>query len=64
MSEKEKETKSVKTMPKYTKRQFINSKKFTPAHKDLLHVLLKDEETYTNEQAEKLVEDFMKKEVK
>lgn len=52
------------TQPKFSKEQFLSSKQFTVAQKDILSVLLKDGETYTVDQAKKQVDDFLKKEVK
>lgn len=49
--------------PTFTKAQFLASKQFTPIQKDVLRVLLKDNETYTHEQVQKLLEDFAKRKV-
>lgn len=58
-----KKAETVKKKAEYTKQQFLNSKKFTTIQKDVLKVLLLDEQKYTNDQVKKLIEDFMKKEV-
>lgn len=48
--------------PTYTKQQFLSAKRFA-GHSDLLNALLDDDQIYTMEQVEKLLEDFIKKEV-
>jgi hypothetical protein len=47
----------------YTKEQFLASKQFTAVQKDVLRALLKDGETYTVDQAQKLIDDFAKRKV-
>lgn len=47
----------------FTKQQIINSKKYLD-RKDVLNVLLKDDTSYTFKEVDKLINDFMKKEVK
>lgn len=65
MSDDAKETTSMKTKaPTYTKEQFLSSKQFNSTQKDVLHALLKDGESYTMDQVKKLVQEFLKKEVK
>lgn len=65
MSDDTKETSSVKQKaPTYTKEQFLNSKQFSAVQKDIFHALLKDGESYTMDQVKKLVQEFLKKEVK
>lgn len=51
-------------IPTFTKAQFLASKQFTSIQKDVLSVLLNNDETYTHEQVEKLLEDFAKRTVK
>ncbi|MDQ0175990.1 hypothetical protein [Bacillus chungangensis] len=53
----------VKKNTEYTKQQFLASKKFTTIQKDVLNVLLLDEQKYTNDQVKQIMDDFMKKEV-
>ncbi|MFD2170316.1 hypothetical protein [Tumebacillus lipolyticus] len=48
---------------RYTKEQFLASKQFTLAQKDVLNALLSDEETYTTEQVKSLATEFLQKEV-
>lgn len=50
--------------PTYTKAQFLASKQFKPIQKDVLRALLKDGETYTFDQVQKLVDDYAKRTVK
>lgn len=45
----------------YSKEQFINSERYADK-RDLLHAVLKDDEKYTSEQVEKLINGFLKKE--
>lgn len=47
----------------FTKQQIINSKKYLD-RKDVLNVLLKDDTSYTFKEVDKLIDSFMKKEVK
>ena len=47
----------------FTKQQIINSKKYLD-RKDVLNVLLKDDKSYTIKEVNKLINDFMKKEVR
>ena len=49
--------------PRFTKAQLINSKKYSN-NKDMLAALLKDGESYSHGEVNKLIEDFMKGEVK
>lgn len=48
----------------YTKEQFLASKQFTLAQKDVLNALLRDEETYTTEQVKSLATEFLLKEAR
>lgn len=54
------EIKEVKKEIVFTKSTILNSKKYAK-RRDLLSVLLKDNQTYTTGQIEKLMTDFMKK---
>lgn len=54
------EIKEVKKEIVFTKNTILNSKKYAK-RRDLLSVLLKDNQTYTTSQIEKLMVDFMKK---
>lgn len=46
---------------KFTKQQFLQSAKFE-GNRDLLNALLSDNETYTLEQVDALLDEFLKKE--
>ncbi len=48
--------------PRFTKEQLVNSKTFS-RHKDILTAILNADETYTKEQAAKLVSEFLKRKV-
>lgn len=52
------------TAPVFTKQQFLASNRFTPHQRDVLTALLKDGESYTNGQVDKILQDFFKKEVR
>lgn len=54
------EIKEVKKEIVFTKNTILNSKKYAK-RRDLLSVLLKDNQIYTTGQIEKLMTDFMKK---
>lgn len=47
----------------FTKSQFVASKQFTK-FRDVLNVLLEDDKQYTIDEVKKLIEGFLKKEVK
>ncbi|HEU4962263.1 MAG TPA: hypothetical protein VFV52_00165 [Bacilli bacterium] len=51
-------------VPTFKKQQFLASKQFTTAQKDVLSALLQDGQSYTLEQARQLTEDFLKKETR
>lgn len=61
----EKETKSVEiekpieTQISYTKTQIYNAKRYM-TKKDIVMVMLKDDEKYTFDQVDKLIEQFLK----
>jgi len=48
---------------KFTISQLLNSKKYSNT-KDVLRALLREDERYTHAQVSKLIEDFMKGEIK
>ncbi len=47
---------------KFYKKQILKSKRYK-AKRDLLSVLLDEQQQYTHEEIEKLIEDFLNKEV-
>lgn len=55
--------KDDKKIPKFSKEAILNSKTFRTS-KDALNVLLKDEESYSINEVQKLLNDFMKGKVK
>lgn len=55
MTEKKKKVEK----PTFTKEQWLDSRTFSH-RKDILNALLKDEQTYTKDQVEKLITDYMK----
>jgi len=57
-------TKEKGTAHAFSKEQFLLSKRFTPIEKDVLKVLLQDSETYSLEQAHKMLEQFSNRMVK
>lgn len=57
-----KETQGESNAPTYTKQQFLSAKKFA-GNGDVLNALLADDQVYTMQQVEKLLNDFLKKEV-
>lgn len=61
-----KETASpAKVEPQYTKQQFLGaSKRFTPQQKDVLAAVLGERQTYTREEATRLVDEFAKRTVR
>lgn len=59
----EKKAKAATTEPqKYTKAALAGSKRFQ-ARRDLLNVILEDGEEYTIEEAEKIINNYLNKEV-
>ena len=52
----------AKTAAKFSKAQLLSAKRFED-RKDALGAVLKDTETYTVEEAQKLLDDFMKGQV-
>jgi hypothetical protein len=48
--------------PKFTKEQLVKSKAFSQ-HKDTLNAILEAGKTYTKEQAERLVSEFLERKV-
>ena len=59
-NENEKESKTEDK--KYSKRQLVNSKKYA-SNKDLLQVLLEDNNLYTLAEVDKKIEEFKKRKV-
>ena len=53
----------TKTATRFTKKQLLGSKRFEE-RKDALGAILSDTETYTVDEAQKLLDDFMKGQVK
>ncbi len=49
--------------PDYTKQQFLGSAKYA-AHKDVLNALLVDGKTYTSDNVDQLIKEFLEQEVK
>lgn len=64
MSKKEPQAKPEKAAPKFTKQQFLKAANFSQVERDVLRALMKDDESYTLDQAKKLVDDFSKRKVK
>lgn len=64
MSKKSAEAKPEKAAPKFTKQQFLKAANFSQVERDVLRALMKDDEKYTLDQAQKLVSDFAKRKVK
>ncbi len=62
-SKKEVKTKEVMVAEKYTKAKLINAKQFAN-RKDILAVLIKDDEELSIEEATKRIDEFMKGKVK
>lgn len=60
---KEVKTVSKQTTEKYTKSRFLSSGAYKK-HKDLLNVILEDTKSYTREEVNKLIDGYLKKEVK
>jgi len=52
-----------KETPAFSKQQFLNAAGFTPIQKDVLRVLMKDDETYTLKQAQLMMNEFAKRKV-
>lgn len=52
-----------KTKPKFSKSQLVSSDKYRN-RRDLVDALLNDDEKYTMEQVDKMIENFMKGKVK
>lgn len=52
------------TEPTYTKAQFLASSRFTAAQRDILAAVLVGDRTYTDGEARKALESYLRKEVK
>lgn len=61
MSEK---GKAKQEQPRYTKKQFLDSRQRAGSDKDILAIVLEDGKAYTKVEAERLVADFTKRKVK
>ncbi|KNY26325.1 hypothetical protein [Pseudobacteroides cellulosolvens] len=53
--------KEIETISKYTKEQILNSKKFSSYNKDVIMAILKDDCTYSIEEAENLINAFLER---
>jgi len=49
--------------PKFSKQQIIRSLKIAPVQKDVLRTVLRDDETYTLDQARRLIKEFASRKV-
>lgn len=56
---KKKEVTETVAEPTFTKKQFVDSRRFAK-HRDIITVLLEDGKKYTIEEVEKIVSDFFK----
>ena len=54
---------SKNTQPVYSKQQLLTFQRYA-ARRDLLEALLKDDESYTHDQVQNLIDDFMKGKVR
>ena len=52
-----------KNAPKFTKQQFRKAENFSLVERDALQALMKDNETYTMDQAKRLVSEYAKRKV-
>lgn len=50
--------------PKFSKAQIIRSLNIAPVQKDVLRTLLRDDESYTLDQARRLIKEFASRKVK
>jgi hypothetical protein len=50
-------------IPSYSKQQFLGSQRFASPQKDVLASLLEDEKSYTAQEVDELLEQFLSKEV-
>lgn len=48
----------------FTKAQLLTSSRYSPSQKDMLCVLLVDGQTYSHEQVQSMIKQFLKKEVR
>lgn len=53
----------VKTKPAYTKQQYLAGESYKE-QRDLIAALLEDDKSYTKAEVKKLIDQYMKKEVK
>lgn len=49
--------------PAYTKTQFLAARKYTPAQRDIFAAVLEDGKTYTDAEADKALQAYMKRRV-
>lgn len=64
MAKKEEDTKQKTNAARFTKEQFVKSEQWQGVDRDILSIVLEDNQTYTIAQAKQLVEQFMSREVK
>lgn len=60
---KKEDSQEVKAGTPYSKSQLLAAKRYTPAQKDILSAVLSGDQAYTHEQAQSLLESYLKKEV-
>lgn len=54
----------IKRIGKFTKKQLIGSRQRKGSEKDILAAVLEDDKTYTIAEAQKAIDDFLKRKVK
>jgi hypothetical protein len=59
----EKETSQKEQIGKFTKKQLLGSRQRTGSEKDILAAILEDDKTYTIAEAQKEMEEFLKRKV-
>lgn len=64
MAKKEEDTKQKTNAARFTKEQFVKSEQWQGVDRDILSIVLEDNQTYTISQAKQSVEQFMSREVK
>ncbi|MBP1990212.1 hypothetical protein [Paenibacillus eucommiae] len=57
MSNKDKKGNGKAAAPAFTKQQFKDAQEYA-SHRDVISALLKDDESYTHEQVNQIVDDF------
>lgn len=63
MNEEQKQSKKI-TPKQYTKKQFVESSQYTAMDRDILKILLKENQKYTKDDVEKVLKEFKEKKVK